>query len=126
VAAFLLTVWWAMRSQTERHGSSVGLIWERFPKFVVGFLLASALFSFGLADATVSETRGLLTALRTVLFAVAFVSIGLETSLGSLVTTGGGRPAAAFLGGQTFNVIVTLIAAYAFFGGWLFAIPDLN
>lgn len=126
VAAFLLTVWWAMRNQTGRHGSSVGLIWERFPKFVIGFLLASALFSFVLADATVSETRGLLTALRTALFAVAFVSIGLETSLGSLVTTGGGRPAAAFLGGQTFNIVVTLIAAYAFFGGWLFAIPDLN
>ena len=43
-----------------------------------------------------------------------------------VVTTGGGRPAAAFLGGQTFNIVVTLVAAYAFFGGWLFAIPDLN
>jgi len=126
VAAFLLAVWWAMRNQTGRHGSSVTLIWERFPKFVFGFLLASALFSFGLADATVTETRGLLTGLRTVLFAMAFVSIGLETSLGSLVTTGGGRPATAFLGGQAFNVIVTLAAAWALFGGWLVAMPDLR
>jgi uncharacterized membrane protein YadS len=46
---------------------------------------------------------------RTVLFAIAFVSIGLETSLTSLVNTGGGRPAPAFLGAQ-----------------WLFfALPDL-
>ena len=126
VAAFLLTVWWAMRNQTGRHGSSVALIWERFPKFVFGFLLASALFSFVLADATVTGTRGLLTGLRTVLFAMAFVSIGLETSLGSLVTTGGGRPAAAFLGGQAFNVIVTLAAAWVLFGGLLVAMPDLR
>jgi uncharacterized membrane protein YadS len=126
VAAFLLTIWWAMRNQTGRHGSSARLIWERFPKFVFGFLLASALFSFVLADATVAGTRSLLTALRTALFGMAFVSVGLETSLGSLVTTGGGRPAAAFLGGQTFNVVVTLIAAYTFFGGWLFALPDLR
>ena len=126
LAAFLLTVWWAMRNQTERHGATVGLIWERFPKFVFGFLLASALFSFVLPEASVAATRGLLNNLRTVLFAMAFVSIGLETSLGSLVTTDGGRPAVAFLGGQAFNVIVTLIAAYAFFGGWLFALPSLG
>jgi hypothetical protein len=56
---------------------------------------------------------------------MAFVSIGLETSLTSVVSTGGGRPAAAFLGGQAFNLIVTLIAAYAFFGGLLFALPVL-
>jgi hypothetical protein len=29
------------------------VIWERFPKFVFGFLLASALFSFALPDAPV-------------------------------------------------------------------------
>ena len=126
VAAFLLTLWWAMRNQTGRHGASASVIWQRFPKFVFGFLLASALFSFALPEAAVAATRGLINNLRTVLFAMAFVSIGLETSLGSLVTTDGGRPAVAFLGGQAFNIIVTLIAAYAFFGGWLFPLPNLG
>ena len=79
-----------------------------------------------LADATVTDTRSLINSLRTLLFAMAFVSIGLETSLGSLVTTDGGRPAAAFLGGQVFNLIITLIAAYAFFGGWIFPLSDLG
>jgi uncharacterized integral membrane protein (TIGR00698 family) len=126
LAAFLLTVWWAMRNQTERHGTSARLIWDRFPKFVFGFLLASALFSFGLPETLVRDTRGVINNLRTVLFAMAFVSIGLETSLGSLVTTEGGRPALAFLGGQAFNLVVTLVAAYAFFGGLLFALPNLG
>jgi uncharacterized integral membrane protein (TIGR00698 family) len=125
-AAFFLTIWWAMRHQTGKHGASVGLIWERFPKFVFGFLLASVLFSFVLGDPTVASTRVLVNDIRTVLFAMAFVSIGLETSLGSVVNTGGGRPAAAFLGSQAFNVIVTLLAAYAFFGGLFFALPALN
>ena len=124
-AAFFLTIWWAMRHQTGKHGASVGLIWERFPKFVFGFLLASMIFSFVLNDGTVAATRVLVNDVRTVLFAIAFVSIGLETSLTSVVSTGGGRPAAAFLGGQAFNVIVTLIAAYAIFGGLLFALPKL-
>ena len=83
------------------------------------------LFSFVLSDATVSATRVLVNDVRTVLFAIAFVSIGLETSLKSVVSTGGGRPAAAFLGSQAFNVVVTLVAAYAFFGGLLFALPNL-
>jgi uncharacterized integral membrane protein (TIGR00698 family) len=124
-AAFFLTIWWAMRHEGGKHGASVGLIWDRFPKFVFGFLLASLLFSFVLTDGTVTATRGLVNDIRTVLFAMAFVSIGLETSLASVVSTGGGRPAAAFLGGQVFNLIVTLIAAYAFFGGLLFALPTL-
>ena len=47
--------------------------------------------------------------MRTTWFALAFVSIGLETSIADLVTTGGGRPAVAFLGGQAFNVAVTLV-----------------
>jgi uncharacterized integral membrane protein (TIGR00698 family) len=128
VAAFLLTIWWTLNrksptaaAEADTPRTSLAVIWERFPKFVFGFLVASVVFSWLVGDATVSDTRGPLTAVRTTLFAMAFVSIGLETSLGSLVTTDGGRPAIAFLGGQAFNIVVTFIAAYVFFGGFPFA-----
>lgn len=127
VAAFLLTVWWAMNRKgstpdgSEAPRTSLAVIWERFPKFVFGFLVASIVFSWLVGDATVADTRGPLTAIRTALFAMAFVSIGLETSLPSLVTTDGGRPAVAFLGAQAFNLLVTFAAAYMFFGGFPFA-----
>lgn len=128
VAAFLLTVWWSLYreagSEPTRESSprtSLAVIWERFPKFVFGFLMASIVFSWLISDTTVAGTRGTLTAIRTTLFAMAFVSIGLETSLGTLVTTGEGRPALAFLGAQAFNIVVTLVAAYVFFGGFPFA-----
>ena len=126
VAAFLLTVWWTLKRKAEsgtdaKPQTSLAVIWERFPKFVFGFLVASIVFSWFVGDATVADTRGPLTAIRTTLFAMAFVSIGLETSLGTLVTTDEGRPAIAFLGGQAFNILVTFVAAYVFFGGFPFA-----
>ncbi len=130
VVAFLLTVWWAMKKGTTAGqgsdtnagpGASVKLIWERFPKFVFGFLIASLVFSFLLSNATVTDTGRMMTGLRTALFALAFVSIGLETSLTSLVTTEEGRPALAFLGAQAFNIVVTLAVAWLLFGGILFA-----
>jgi uncharacterized membrane protein YadS len=130
VAAFLLTVWWAMRGPGRMQAGAaampragVAVIWDRFPKFVFGFLVASLVFSFLLDGATVAETRATLGGVRTTLFAMAFVSIGLETSLPALITTGEGRPAFAFLGAQAFNVVVTLAAAFLFFGGVLFALP---
>jgi uncharacterized integral membrane protein (TIGR00698 family) len=127
VAAFLLTVWWTLKrkaggaSDADTPRTSLAVIWERFPKFVLGFLVASIVFSWLIGDGTVADTRGPLTAVRTTLFAMAFVSIGLETSLGSLVRTDGGRPAIAFLGAQAFNIVVTFAAAYVFFGGFPFA-----
>lgn len=127
VAAFLLTLWW-----TTRHGRgdaqkpSLAVIWERFPKFVLGFLAASLMVSFLLEASVVSETRGVLNGMRTMWFGLAFTSIGLETRFLDLMKTGGGRPAAAFLIGQTFNVVWTLLLAYLLFGGMLFAVPEFR
>jgi uncharacterized integral membrane protein (TIGR00698 family) len=127
VAAFLLTVWWTMRNDAAKKSqSSAAVIWERFPKFVLGFMLVSFVFSFVLQPATVVATRGMLTGIRTVWFAMAFVCIGLETSVGELVRTEEGRPAIAFLGAQTFNVVVTLVVAYLLFGGVLFPVPQFG
>ena len=99
------------------------MIWERFPKFVLGFLVASFVFSFLLDPGLVKETKGVLGGLRTVWFALAFTSIGLETRFTELFRMGGGRPAIAFIGAQALNVIWTLILAYLLFGGILFAAP---
>jgi len=127
VAAFGLSIWWTMRQRaTGGQRPSVRLIWERFPKFVLGFLVASLVCSFALDPVLVKETKGLLTGLRNFWFALAFVSIGLETKFTDLVQMEGGRPAFAFIGAQAFNVIWTLILAWLLFGGVLFAVPDIK
>lgn len=127
VAAFFLSVWWTVRSgKGENSAPRIQVIWERFPKFVLGFLAASLVFSFLLSPELVSGTKKTLAGLRTIWFALAFVSIGLETRLTDLVRLQQGRPALAFIGGQTFNVIWTLILAWLLFGGVLFQAPVIK
>lgn len=127
VAAFALTIWWALR---RREGAAsqadAGVIWERFPKFVLGFLAASFVFSFFLEPAVITQTKAPLDGLRTIWFALAFTSIGLETRFGELVRVEEGRPALAFLGAQSFNVVWTLLLAYLFFGGFVFPTPTFD
>jgi uncharacterized membrane protein YadS len=104
---------------------SAAVIWERFPKFVLGFMAMSLVFSFMLSPALVAGTRATLTSMRTIWFALAFTSIGLETRFTHLFRMDGGRPAIAFLVGQAVNVAWTLLVAYLLFGGVLFSVPGL-
>jgi uncharacterized integral membrane protein (TIGR00698 family) len=123
VVALLLAIWFSFKrgstgENTERPRASE--IWARFPKFVLGFLAASLLFSFLLSQATAKAVTAFSSPLRGWLFTLAFVSIGLETRFRELVSLGRGRPAAAFLIAQAFNILVTLGVAYLLFGGVLF------
>ncbi len=126
LAAFALSLWWTFRQGADEGVKpSVGVIWERFPKFILGFMAASLLFSFVVGDDLVSQTKGLMKGLRGWWFALAFVCIGLETRLSTLVGMEEGRPAYAFLIAQGMNVIWTLIVAWILFGGLLFPAPVL-
>ncbi len=122
LAAFLLSVWWSARS-TSQKGSSAGVIWQRFPKFVLGFITASLVFSFFIDANIVKTVKPLITNMRNIWFAMAFVSIGLETRFSDLLHLDEGRPFYAFLGAQTFNVLWTLLLSWLIFGGILFDVP---
>ena len=118
IAALAISVWWTMRGATQATvGSRAGLLWARFPKFVLGFVAASLVFSFLLDPARAKELDKPLKGLREVWFAAAFVCIGLETRFDDIFRLGRGRPAVAFLGGQAANVLWTLLLASLLFGG---------
>jgi uncharacterized membrane protein YadS len=126
VAAFILAVVWTLKKVEQVPGADKPgaiEIWNRFPKFVLGFLVASLIFSFLLDPKTVSAVKSSLGGIRTMWFALAFTSIGLETKFTELSKLGGGRPALTFLIAQGLNIIWTLILAYIFFGGWIFEAP---
>ena len=100
-------------------------IWVRFPKFIIGFMLASAFFSFilvpGLGDKAVNDIVKVTTALRNWLFCIAFVSIGLDTNFSEMKRLAGDhRPITLYVLGQTFNLVLTLAAAWFFFSGNFF------
>jgi uncharacterized membrane protein YadS len=115
VAAFVLSIWWTYRKGQTGLRQSAGVIWERFPKFVLGFLAASLVCSFLVSDLAVRKKANL-EFFRNAWFALAFTSIGLETRFADLFKEGKGRPAAAFLIAQAFNVVWTLLIAYLLFG----------
>ena len=125
-AAFALSIWWTVRQPTAgQERPTARVIWDRFPKFVLGFMAASLVFSFLLEPGLVKETKSLLGGLRTWWFALAFTSIGLETRFTDLLKMEGGRPLATFLIAQGANLVWTLLLAYLIFGGVLFAPPAI-
>lgn len=128
VAAFILSIVWTFKKAAEVPGGekpSLMEIWFRFPKFVLGFIIVSVVFSFFVGTGTMDAVKGPLGWLRTMWFALAFTCIGLETRFADLVEMGGGRPALGFIIAQGVNIIWTLILAYLLFGGILFGAPKL-
>ncbi len=123
VAAFLLAIWFVFKGKEAGGKPSAMEIWFRFPKFVVGFIIASIVFSFFMTEAFAKGVTGMTAPIRAWWFNLAFICIGLDTRVKELVAMGGGRPAAAFLIAQGFNIILTLVLAYLIFGGVLFPIP---
>lgn len=121
--AFAIAVYWTTSIERGATGDRPGLveIWHRFPKFVIGFLAMSLLFSFVFApllDADrFSALSGTVRGLRSWWFALAFVAIGLESDFRRLAAQlAGGRPLVLYLVGQSFNVVLTLLAAWIAFG----------
>ncbi|MDI3320649.1 YeiH family protein [Pinibacter soli] len=130
VAAFFIAGWWVWRKTAgvneNAEKPSLKLVWERFPKFVIGFIAASLLFSFIIPIEAGKQVSGIFSSLRTIWFALAFVSIGLEARFSDLYKMDGGRPALAFIGAQLFNILWTLLWAWLLFGGVLLPAPDIQ
>ena len=123
IVAFLLAIWASVRGKKGADRPRPVEIWNRFPKFVLGFVAASLVFSLVLPEKTAAGIIAVTSGLRGWWFCLAFVSIGMETRLKDLVAMEGGRPAATFLGAQAFNVLWTLLVAALLFGGILFPAP---
>ena len=123
VAAFLLAIWFVFKGKEGGEKPGAAEIWFRFPKFVVGFIIASIVFSFFMTEASAKAVTGITAPIRAWWFNLAFICIGLDTKFKDLVAMGGGRPAAVFLIAQAFNILWTLLLAWLIFGGVLFPIP---
>jgi len=123
VAAFILAIWFVFKGKEAGGKPSAMEIWFRFPKFVLGFLIASIVFSFFMTETFAKGITSISGPIKAWWFNLAFICIGLDTRFKELVAMGGGRPAAVFLTAQGFNIILTLVLAYLIFGGILFPVP---
>ena len=118
IAAFLISIYWSYSKKdvAVEEKPTLKVIWSRFPKFVLGFVAASLVFSFLVSSEVVSEAKPILKNIQGMWFALAFTSIGLETNFRSLITSENRRSTVAFLGAQAFNVLFTLLVAWLLFG----------
>jgi uncharacterized integral membrane protein (TIGR00698 family) len=118
-AAFAISIYWTYNKKAAAgqivEKPTLNLIWERFPKFVLGFVAASLLFSFVLSADKISEVKDGLKNIQLLWFVLAFTSIGLETKFSDLFNEQSKKPLIAFLIAQSFNIIVTLIIAVVLF-----------
>ena len=100
-------------------------IWARFPKFVLGFLVASIIVSIvasGHAFADYNKTIGAnavqpVKDLRTWAFAFGFLSIGLTTRF-KLLANAGSKPFLAFTSGVAINVVLGFVLSALVFAGY--------
>ena len=126
VTAFCVALYWCTKVDAQACGQRVGAIeiWPRFPKFVIGFLAVSIIFSlissglgadFGkmLVD---NGTNKVSVPLRGWFFGLAFVAIGLTTNFRELGKYfKGGKPIILYVCGQSLNLCLTLLMAWIMF-----------
>ena len=130
VMAFAVAIYFTTRVEAEETGKKVGPmeIWYRFPKFVIGFIAASIIFSLvytsfnnqvaGLGPAMIDQgvVKGMGDLFRGWFFTLSFVSIGLATNFRELKEhLVGGKPFILYVFGQSFNLCLTLLVAYIMF-----------
>jgi uncharacterized membrane protein YadS len=121
VLALVATHRWDRTGVQSR--ATAGDIWRRFPKFVLGFLLASAILTLVSRGYTYGDyKKGLVPALvaplqilRTWAFTFAFLSIGLTTRLREFKSVGA-RPFYAFTIGVCVNLALGFVLSTRVFG----------
>jgi len=122
VMALIATTRWERTSGSKPNAAE---IWWRFPKFVIGFLVASIFVtivasSYSFADynhIVKPEMVGPIKALRTWAFIFCFLSIGLTTRFRELASVGA-KPFWAFTSGVVVNVLLGFILSTMVFASY--------
>ena len=130
--AFFVALFFATRVNRQ-EGQKVGAseIWYRFPKFIIGFFVASLVASFILLPLYGADQVGainkVLDQYKNWCFVLAFTSIGLDTNFKELAKQmQGGKVLWLYIVGQVFNIALTLFAVWFLLSGVLFPIPHLG
>ncbi|MDR3586709.1 MAG: putative sulfate exporter family transporter [Desulfosporosinus sp.] len=121
MAYISITKW---EKKTDGTKPNVGEIWTRFPKFVLGFFIASIIITVLVANVDAATSKVIsaqiiapLTALRGWAFIFTFLSIGFTTRFKDL-TSVGWKPFAAFTTGVLVNVPLGYFLSVIVMGGY--------
>ncbi len=130
--AFFVAIFFA-RKVDKTGKSEVGAIeiWNRFPKFILGFMGASIIASIIFVPAVGAEQTGainkVLGGFKDWCFVLAFTSIGLDTNFKRIAKSmQGGKVLWLYVVGQTFNIILTFAIVWLLLSGKVFPLPDIK
>ena len=130
--AFFTALFFATRVDNNA-GQKVGAgeIWTRFPKFIIGFFVASLVASFIIqplaGSAEVKGINSVLSQYKNWAFVLAFTSIGLDTNFREIAKQmHGGKVLWLYIVGQLFNIALTFLAVWLLLSGVIFEIPVLD
>ena len=130
--AFFVALFFATRvekNSDKRVGA--GEIWTRFPKFIIGFFVASIVASFIIqpvaGSADVKAINAVLDQYKNWAFVLAFTSIGLDTNFREIgKQLHGGKVLWLYVVGQLFNINLTFLAVWVLLSGVIFDVPVLE
>jgi uncharacterized integral membrane protein (TIGR00698 family) len=97
-------IYWARKGQASAVGNKAAFLWQKFPKFVLGFLLISAVVSVGVFNADQVKS---LTNLSRWAFLLSFAGVGLKTNFRSL-SKQGVKPFVVGVLGEILIAVLTL------------------
>jgi uncharacterized membrane protein YadS len=129
VLSIIAVVYWERKEGGGTGRVGAGVIWERFPKFVLGFIVASVLMTVvvklyhaeaGAAQKALKDGLiGPIKTLRTWTFVLTFLCIGLTTRIRDIIKFGA-QPFWAFTAGVLVNVPLGYLLSTHLFGSfWL-------
>ncbi|MDD6363777.1 MAG: putative sulfate exporter family transporter [Bacteroidales bacterium] len=130
--AFFVALFFATKvDKTGNTRVGPGEIWTRFPKFIIGFFVASLVASFIVlplfGQGEVSAINKVLDQYKNWAFVLAFTSIGLDTNFKEIwKSMQGGKVLWLYVVGQVFNILLTLFAVWFLLSGKIFPIPVLS
>lgn len=130
--AFFVALFFATKvDKTSDRKVGAGEIWTRFPKFIIGFFVASLVASFVIqplaGSADVKAINSVLDQYKNWAFVLAFTSIGLDTNFREIAKQlHGGKVLWLYIVGQIFNIALTFLAVWLLLSGVIFEIPVLE
>ena len=130
--AFFVALFFATKvDKNSDRTVGAGEIWTRFPKFIIGFFVASLVASFVMqplvGNADVKSINSVLDQYKNWAFVLAFTSIGLDTNFREIIKQlHGGKVLWLYIVGQIFNIILTFLAVWILLSGVIFEVPVLE
>ena len=130
--AFFVALFFATKvDKNSDRTVGAGEIWTRFPKFIIGFFVASLVASFVMqplvGNADVKAINSVLDQYKNWAFVLAFTSIGLDTNFREIIKQlHGGKVLWLYIVGQIFNIILTFLAVWLLLSGVIFEVPVLE